>query len=60
LNSLAFPGQDENGRTALHWACSRGRMVIVTNLINANADPNLARRLPATQSLALLTPAINP
>ena len=37
--------QDENGRTALHWACSRGRIAIVTNLIDGKADPNLARRL---------------
>ena len=33
--------KDENGYTALHYACDEGNLKIVEILLNANCDPNL-------------------
>ena len=33
--------QDENGRTAVHWACINNRHQMLTVLVNSNANINI-------------------
>ena len=40
--------QDENGYTALHYACDEGNLKIVDILLNANCDPNIKNNLNQT------------
>ena len=40
--------QDENGYTALHYACEEGNLKIVETLLNANCNPNIKNNLNQT------------
>ena len=38
---ISIDGQDDNGLTALHWACDRRHRALASELLRRGADPNI-------------------